>query len=208
MSLPGHRVTNRITDAYVQLWGRRIGAVSWYQLRALAAFPCDSAFVCAGIEVAPFRMPARDTHYEFPALNRGTFKGLPGMLADAPPDRFGNRLIDAWLAETGRSPSDFNPVERLCYIGRRGIGALEFEPTLRGLARAKKMEVARLVDLANRVLNLRANIVGCLDGENNDDALQDRAHPTPCSSPRRFYQTVRKSGEAPGRSPVSFRSLV
>ena len=81
------------------------------------------------------------------------------MLADALPDKFGNRLIDAWLADTGKSREAFNPVDRLCYIGRRGIGALEFEPALREQTRAKRLEVARLVELANRVLDERADLV-------------------------------------------------
>ena len=162
-----------MTDASVMLWGRRIGAVSWDHARAIAVFQYDPAFVDAGIEVAPLMMPARETPYEFLALNRETFKGLPGMLADALPDRFGNRLIDAWLAETGKSQEDFNPVDRLCYIGRRGIGALEFEPAFRRQARAKGLEVARLVELANRVLDKRANLAGCLDGDNDADALED-----------------------------------
>ena len=162
-----------MTDANVILWGRRIGAVSWDETRSLAVFQYDPAFVGAGIDVAPLKMPAREAPYEFPALNRGTFRGLPGMLADALPDRFGNRLIDAWLAETVQSPEDFNPVDRLCYIGRRGIGALEFEPTLRKQTKAKKLEVARLVDLANRVLDERANLLGRLGGENDAEALED-----------------------------------
>ena len=153
---PGHGVTTRMTDANVILWGRRIGAVSWDETRSPWGLPIRPGFLAgAGIEVAPLTMPARETPYEFPALNRETFRGLPGMLADALPDRFGNRLIDAWLAETGTSPEAFNPVDRLCYIGRRGIGALEFEPALRKQTRAKKLEVARLVDLANRALDER-----------------------------------------------------
>ena len=162
-----------MTDANVILWGRRIGAVSWDETRSLGVFQYDPAFVGAGIEVAPLMMPARETPYEFPALDRETFKGLPGMLADALPDRFGNRLIDAWLANTGKSPEAFNPVDRLCYIGRRGIGALEFEPALRKQTRAKKLEVTRLVDLTNRVLDEPANLAGRLDGENDAEALED-----------------------------------
>ena len=162
-----------MTDANVILWGRRIGAVSWDEARSVGVFQYDPAFVGAGIEVAPLTMATRETPYEFPALNRETFKGLPGMLADALPDRFGNRLIDTWLADTGKSPEVFNPVDRLCYIGRRGIGALEFEPALRKHTRAKNLEVARLVDLANRVLGERANLAGRLDGKNDAETLED-----------------------------------
>ena len=142
-----------MTDANVVLWGRRIGAVSWDRTRAHAVFQYDPEFVDAGIEVSPLTMPVRESPYEFPALNRETFNGLPGMLADALPDRFGNRLIDAWLAETGMKQEDFNPVDRLCYIGRGGIGALEFEPALRRPKIAKQLEIGRLVRLVNLVLN-------------------------------------------------------
>ncbi len=162
-----------MTDANVMLWGRRIGAVSWDHTRALAVFQYVPTFVGASIEVAPLTMPARETPYEFPALNRETFKGLPGMLADALPDKFGNRLIDAWLAETGKRSEAFNPVDRLCYIGRRGIGALEFQPALQQQTSAKRLEVARLVDLTNRVLDERANLTGSLDSENDAGALED-----------------------------------
>lgn len=162
-----------MTDASVILWGRRIGAVSWDEARALGIFQYDPDFVGAGIEVAPLKMPVREAPYEFPALRKETFKGLPGMLADALPDTFGNRLIDAWLAETGRSADRFRPVDRLCYIGNRGIGALEFEPTVRKATRSKKLEVAQLVDLANRVLNERENLAGRLGGENDAEALED-----------------------------------
>jgi serine/threonine-protein kinase HipA len=162
-----------MTDASVILWGRRIGAVSWDASRALGVFQYDPAFVGAGIEVAPLKMPVREAPYEFPALRKETFKGLPGMLADALPDKFGNRLIDAWLAETGRSADRFSPVDRLCYIGNRGIGALEFEPTVRKATRSKKLEVAHLVDLANRVLSERAALAGRLGGDNDAEALED-----------------------------------
>lgn len=162
-----------MTDASVVLWGRRIGAVSWDEARALGIFQYDPAFVGAGIEVAPLKMPVRDAPYEFPALPKETFKGLPGMLADALPDKFGNRLIDAWLAETGRSAGRFSPVDRLCYIGNRGIGALEFEPTVRKATRSKRLEVGQLVDLANRVLSERENLTGRLGGEDDAEALED-----------------------------------
>ena len=162
-----------MTDASIILWGRRIGAVSWDEARALGIFQYDPAFVGAGIEVAPLKMPVREAPYEFPALPKETFKGLPGMLADALPDKFGNRLIDAWLAETGRSAGRFSPVDRLCYIGNRGFGALEFEPTVRKATRSKKLEVAQLVDLANRVLSERENLAGRLGGEDDAEALED-----------------------------------
>ncbi|PIE22558.1 MAG: toxin HipA [Planctomycetota bacterium] len=162
-----------MTDASVILWGRRIGAVSWDRARGLGVFQYDPAFVGAGIELAPLMMPVREAPYEFPDLARGSFKGLPGMLADALPDKFGTRLIDAWLAETGRSAERFSPVDRLCYIGKRGIGALEFEPRLRSTTRSKRLEVVDLLRLANRVMDERASLVGRLGGEDDEEALED-----------------------------------
>lgn len=162
-----------MTDASVMLWERRIGAVSWDETRALGVFQYDPAFVRTGVEVAPLTMPVREAPFEFSALSRESFRGLPGMLADALPDRFGNRLIDAWLAQTGRNPETFNPVDRLCYIGRRGIGALEFEPVLRQRTKTKELEVAQLVDLASQVLEERTNLAGRLGGENDAETLED-----------------------------------
>jgi len=162
-----------MTDASVLLWGRRIGAVSWDDDRGLGVFQYDPKFVGAGIEVAPLTMPVREAPFEFPALPRESFKGLPGMLADALPDKFGNRLIDAWLAETGRRADRFSPVDRLCYIGSRGIGALEFEPTIGKNTRSRTLQVSQLVDLANRVLQARGDLVGRLGGEADGQALED-----------------------------------
>ena len=162
-----------MTDASINLWGRRIGAVSWDNARAVGVFQYDPAFVSAGIELSPVVMPVREAPYAFPAIGRDAFKGLPGLLADALPDSFGNVLIDVWLAETGRNAESFNPVDRLCYIGTRGIGALEFEPADRGRDPPRAIEIAQLVEFANRVLDERVRLAGRLSGGNDWPALED-----------------------------------
>src|SRR4051812_17211123 len=111
-----------MTLAKVSLWGRVIGAVSWDASRQVANFEYDAAFAGSGIEVAPLTMPLARRIYSFPALPKLTFRGLPGLLADSLPDDFGNALIDNWLARQGRAPDSFDPVERLCYTGSRGMG--------------------------------------------------------------------------------------
>ena len=116
--------------ASVNLWGTPIGAVSLDRDQPAAVFQYTPEFAASGIEVSPLTMPLRAEPYSFPALNPETFRGLPGLLADSLPDRFGNALIDAWLARQGRTPESFDAVERLCYIGRRGMGALEFAPPM------------------------------------------------------------------------------
>ena len=158
-------------DASVNLWGRRIGAVSWNARREVGVFQYDPAFVLAGIEVSPLAMPAREGTYDFPALGE-SFMGLPGLVAASLPDRFGNRLINVWLAETERSVKSFNPVDRLCYIGTRGVGALEYQPALPRGNRRGEVAIAELVELANRVLDERRGLSGRLaDSEALEDIL-------------------------------------
>ena len=152
-----------MTNAKVLLWGTQIGAVSWVDEREIGVFQYAPDFIRSGIQLSPLMMPLSEFPYEFPALPRNTFWGLPGLLSDSLPDKFGNALIDAWLASQGRTVASFNPVERLCYIGSRGMGGLEFEPAIfRPASRAKEVEVAKLVDLSNRVLNQRAEMDGFL----------------------------------------------
>ena len=162
-----------MTDASVNLWGRRIGAVSWDAERGSGVFQYDPRFAAAGIELAPFVMPAREAPYAFTALGREAFKGLPGLLADVLPDEFGNRLIDVWLATSGLRIETFSPVDRLCYIGSRGMGALEFKPAISRAGRRGEVEVAHLVDLANRVLASRLQLHGKLAGADDRTAIED-----------------------------------
>lgn len=162
------------SDARVILWGSVIGGVSWLYDRQTAVFQYDPEFARSGIQVSPLTMPLREYPYQFPELARNTFHGLPGLLADSLPDKFGNAVINAWLAGQGRSPESFNPVERLCYTGRRGMGALEFEPVLfDSISKTGPIDVAGLVELSNRVLDQRAGLRGVLHGEDDRDALGD-----------------------------------
>jgi len=163
-----------MTDARVTLWGTEIGAVSWLEDRQVGVFQYAQAFLDSGIQLAPLMMPLRELPYEFPALPRETFKGLPGLLADSLPDKFGNAVIDAWLASTGQSVVDFNPVQRLCYIGRRGMGGMEFEPVLRApVTRDRKVEVEKLVELSSLILSHRSNLAGVFTGDDDRKAIED-----------------------------------
>lgn len=160
--------------AKVQLWGRTIGAVSLEEGREVAAFQYDADFARSGIELSPLVMPLGEQVYQFPALPRNTFHGLPGMLADALPDKFGNALIDAWLATQGRTPESFHAVERLCYTDTRGMGALEFAPTLGPKSgKAAKIQVDALVRLAGEVLTHRGDLQGHFHSAGKESALSD-----------------------------------
>jgi serine/threonine-protein kinase HipA len=160
--------------AEVRLWGRTIGAVATEDGRDYATFQYTPEFVASGIQISPVTMPLSGQTYEFPDLPRRTFHGLPGMLADSLPDRFGNALIDAWLATQGRSPGSFSPIERLCYTGSRGMGALEYAPA-RGPKprRSSKINVDALVTLASEVLTHHQGLGGRLSGKFTSRALAD-----------------------------------
>ncbi len=160
--------------ASVQLWGRTIGAVSLDEGREVAAFQYDPEFSRSGIELSPLVMPLSDRVYAFPELPRNTFHGLPGLLADSLPDKFGNALINDWLARQGRRPESFNAVERLCYTGMRGMGALEFVPALGPRARrASKIDVDALVRLAGEVLTRRSDLSTHFHEAEREKALRD-----------------------------------
>lgn len=139
-----------------------MGAVAWNQATGYATFEYDSRFKNLGWDLSPLQMPvtAARTQFSFPALRKkpdtdlDTFKGLPGLLADALPDRYGNELINMWLAQQGRPQNSMNPVETLCFIGTRGMGALEFEPSIMAeTKRSFSVEINSLVEIAGRMLN-------------------------------------------------------
>ncbi len=158
----------------VRLWGRTIGAVALEEGREVADFEFDRAFAGSRIEIAPLTMPLSDQVYAFPELSRKTYRGLPGLLADSLPDRFGNALIDAWLATRGRTPESFNAVERLCYIGKRGMGALEFVPAIGPKAgKATRIQVDQLVALASEILVHRNHLKASLAAKSRERALKD-----------------------------------
>ena len=163
-----------MTVAEVRLWGRSIGAVSLAEGGRHAAFQYTPEFVQSGIQLAPLAMPLANSVYIFPELSPQSFHGLPGLLADSLPDRFGNALIDAWLATQGRTPESFNAVERLCYTGARGMGALEFVPSIGPKPqRTKKIQIAALVELASTVLAQRSNLKSTVASAQRKQALSE-----------------------------------
>ena len=140
-----------VTTAEVYLWGELVGVVLWNEQSGYASFQYTPEFINKGIEVSPILMPLSDRIYSFPELSSQTFLGLPGLLADALPDRFGRALLDQWLVMNNRVHA--NPVERLCYQGKRCMGALEFAPAQnRGFDESSVVEVASLVKVASDVL--------------------------------------------------------
>lgn len=150
-----------ITTAFVKIWGETVGAVAWNEATGIASFEYEPKFTQLGRDLAPIKMPITQGGriFSFPELRAprnsefDTFRGLPGLLADVLPDKYGNQLINVWLAQNGRPINSMNPVEQLCFIGARGMGALEFEPAqLKSSKQAFTVEIKSLVDIAQRML--------------------------------------------------------
>ena len=167
--------------AEVRIWGEFVGAVRWDLDQRLASFEYDPKFLLKGWDLSPIKMPIRNGNriYSFPELRpiRGessdTFKGLPGLLSDALPDKYGNQLINSWLAQQGRPANSMNPVEQLCFIGKRGMGALEFETALfKSEKQAVPIEIKSLVETAQRMLSVREGFETNLK-EDEQKAMKD-----------------------------------
>ena len=167
--------------AEVKIWGELAGAVAWNEDKSLGIFEFDPKFKQLGWDLSPLKMPVLSprNQYSFPELRKdrsidyNTFKGLPGLLADALPDSYGNQLLNMWLAQHGRPPESMNPVETLCFIGTRAIGALEFEPPLlQEGKRAFSMDIDSLVDIARKMLSQREKFVSHLDEDDEKAMLE------------------------------------
>jgi serine/threonine-protein kinase HipA len=167
--------------AEVKIWGNSVGAVAWNEATGLATFEYDPKFRNLNWDLAPLQMPVHSekTIFEFPALRKkpnselDTFKGLPGLLADTLPDKYGNELINVWLAQQGRPPDSMNPVEMLCFIGTRGIGALEFEPViLKERKQTFLIEIESLVDTAKKILSRKESFTTNI-GQDEEKAMME-----------------------------------
>ncbi|MFN7260452.1 MAG: type II toxin-antitoxin system HipA family toxin [Cyclobacteriaceae bacterium] len=164
-----------ITTAFIHLWKKRVGAVAWDSDTGVASFEFDSTFAENAWDIAPIKMPieSSQTIFSFPELRNTSFKGLPGLLSDVLPDKYGSTLINAWLAHNGRPANSLNPVEILCYIGERGMGGLEFEPAMpKGKNTTTKLELDSLIDMATKILSGRQDFATSLTG-NEEKALLD-----------------------------------
>ncbi len=170
-------MVKKIDTALINLWGNTVGAVSWLDDKACAVFEYAPKFLQQALDISPLMMSIdeakqNNAKFSFPQLNKITFLGLPGMLADALPDKFGNQIINTWLAKQGRDAASFNPIERLCYIGTRGMGALEFHPAFNhSFQKPVPIEIPELVTLAQTIMKERAAFntqIGSCEKENTD----------------------------------------
>ncbi|SHE76259.1 type II toxin-antitoxin system HipA family toxin [Dysgonomonas macrotermitis] len=157
-----------MNTAFVKIWGQTAGAVAWDEKLGIASFEYDPGFKKLGWELSPLKMPLTPEQkiYSFPELHKerdsvhDTFKGLPGLLADMLPDRYGSELINLWLAQQGRPEDSMNPIEMLCFIGERGMGALEFEPAMQKQSiNTFAVDMDSLVEIAGKMLSRKEAFV-------------------------------------------------
>jgi serine/threonine-protein kinase HipA len=165
--------------AEIRIWGELVGAIKWNQELQLASFEYAATFIKKGWDLSPIKMPLKNGAriYSFPELRKSkdntidTFKGLPGLLADVLPDRYGNQLINIWLAQQGRAVNSMNPVEQLCFIGSRAMGALEFKPSqISASTSTFAIQLDNLVDVAQKLLSDKEAFKTNLS-EDDEDAL-------------------------------------
>jgi serine/threonine-protein kinase HipA len=170
-----------VAVAEIWIWDQLAGVVLWDDTEQLGSFEFTSNFLQSGLDISPIKMPLGQGKriYSFPELRKSrgdvfdTFKGLPGLLADMLPDKYGNQLINTWLIQNGRQADSLNPVEQLCFIGKRGVGALEIRPSLRkDSEKATHLEIDSLVHIAGKILNSRADFQADLSSE-EQSALSD-----------------------------------
>lgn len=162
-----------INNAFVNIWNRRVGAISWDNEQGVSSFEFDINFLDSNCDISPIMMPLSRGNRIFTfreTQNSITFKGLPGLLADILPDKYGNTLINNWLIRQGRPVNSLNPVEILCFIGNRGMGALEFEPVNpKPNNNSTKIEIDSLVDVAEQILS------GRMDFKTNITEAEEKA---------------------------------
>lgn len=157
-----------IQTAYVNIWNQRVGAVAWDEQNETASFEYEPEFVQTGLELSPIMMPTEASRiYRFvDHRNTSTFKGLPGLLADVLPDKYGNTLINQWLVKNNRPANSINPVETLCFIGQRAMGALEFEPAMpKEKGQSIRLEMNELIDITSKILSGRQEFLTNLQPE-------------------------------------------
>jgi serine/threonine-protein kinase HipA len=166
-----------ITTAFINIWNERVGAIAWDSETGLGLFEYTATFYRNHWELSPIKMPTgagNSRVFTFADLKeKKTFKGLPGLVADVLPDRYGNALINTWLTKQGRATDSLNPVEILCFIGQRGMGALEFDPASpKTPHQSSKIEIDQLVDIAEKILTGRKDFITDIN-QHDEKALLD-----------------------------------
>ena len=167
---------DQIPVIQIYLWGNLVGALSWDDERGYADFQFDDRFRRSGLDIAPLMMPLAGTRgvVSFPTNARTKcFSGLPGLIADALPDKFGSQLITEWFAQQGKTEDMITPLDRLCYVGKRAMGALEFVPAahVKGVNESTEIFIRELMALSESIFKERSKFQELI--RQNDKSILD-----------------------------------
>jgi serine/threonine-protein kinase HipA len=163
--------------AQIKIFNKKVGAVAYDKAKGTALFEFEESFLKTGLDLSPLKMSVKNAKgkiFSFAELSKSnTFKGMPGLLADVLPDKYGNALINNWLAKNGRPTGSLDPVETLCFIGKRGMGALEFNPVNPPTNNnSTKVEIGSMVQIAQDILSERKTFTTHLSAE-DEKAMAD-----------------------------------
>ena len=158
----------------VKIWDMNVGSLTWNDQYNVAAFQYEPNFLSSGLDVSPIIMPLKknsgDRVFQFLQNRNACFGGLPGLIADSLPDKFGTQIINEWFAANGMPDEQITPLDRLCYVGKRGMGALEFEPSKKftNLEAASVLHIEELTKLADSIFSNRSSFQEKLIQENKE----------------------------------------
>ncbi len=135
----------------VKLYGQTIGSVEWNNSKRCSIFQYSREIQNSKLEPSPIIMPTQAKVFET-TRDHVNFHNLPYLLSDSMPDAFGNMMMKEWLKQNNLFIDDINPVNRLTYVGKRGMGALEYKPIKHKEQDEYSIEVAELLAVAKKVL--------------------------------------------------------
>lgn len=145
---------------HIWLWGREIGSLMWRPGKRSSYFVYHPAFLADGLEPFPLIAPKRGAiNKAFYNEDKRMYQSLPAFLADSLPDDWGNALFQQWQTEQKMSVNEVTPLDKLTFIGSRGMGALEFVPDAQIKPRTEKIDIASLAKLAQKIFEDRENAV-------------------------------------------------
>lgn len=146
----------------VSIWGKNVGLLSWDDKRGCSSFQFDRDFINNGLDIAPLVAPLSSAivqrGFPFSGNKEKPYYGLPEFIADSLPDHWGNVVFQKWLEANNLHTRQINIVDRLSFIGKRAMGAFEFQPAHIKEDASIDIELSSLYELANRIFNDRQNV--------------------------------------------------
>lgn len=143
----------------VSLWGTTVGYLGYSpDQKTVAAFEYDPGFIESGIQISPIHLKYPPFIFTFDQLSFKSFDGVPGFISDSLPDKYGNQLIDIYMADKNIPASEVSTLDRLLYVSDRGMGALEYHPGEVLPLQRTALDLQQLSELADMVLKRKEKL--------------------------------------------------